>query len=415
MMSRRSGDQPSFIYQFRLDERVPKDHLLRRIDRFVTPALADMHERLQPYYSEIGRPSIDPELIIRMLIVGYCYGLRSERRRRRRRYKPPIGGPVRQLRDSGLFPSTSDLRPRFWAMLHHQPIARAVNSSFIPLSALRTAENMNLEGETVLVTGSTDGVGRLVARRLADQGAYVLVHGRDRHRGEQALERIQASGRGSAVFLPADFSSLAEVRRLAEAVRQNCDRLDILINNAGIGSGGPGAKRETSQDGYELRFAVNYLCGFLLTRLLLPIMTLSKPARIVNVSSLGQHPIDFDDVMLTHGYTGGRAYTQSKLAQIMFTFDLARELDPDTITANCLHPATYMATTMVRQSGVTPISTVEEGAEAILNLAISKELEGHSGEFYSGLSPSRANAQAYDSSARERLRVLSARLTGLAS
>jgi NAD(P)-dependent dehydrogenase (short-subunit alcohol dehydrogenase family) len=118
--------------------------------------------------------------------------------------------------------------------------------------------------------------------------------------------------------------------------------------------------------------------------------------------------------MLTRGYSGGRAYAQSKLAQIMFTFDLARELDPTAITANCLHPATYMATTMVWQSGVTPVSSVEEGAEAILNLAVSKELDGHSGEFYNGLRRSRASAQAYDDRARERLRAFSVRLTGLA-
>src|SRR5437899_2105856 len=110
----------------------------------------------------------------------------------------------------------------------------------------------------------------------------------------------------------------------------------------------------------------------------------------------------------------GRAIAQSKLAQIMFTFDLARELDPETATANCLHPATYMATTMVRQSGVTPISTVEEGAQAILNLAVADELDGHSGQFYNGLRPSKPNPQAYDDAARERLRVLSLRLTGLA-
>jgi NAD(P)-dependent dehydrogenase (short-subunit alcohol dehydrogenase family) len=142
-------------------------------------------------------------------------------------------------------------------------------------------------------------------------------------------------------------------------------------------------------------------------------LMLGKPARIVNVASLGQHPIDFDDVMLTRGYSGSRAYAQSKLAQIMFTFDLARELDPERATANCLHPATYMATTMVRQSGVTPISTVEEGAEAILNLAVADELDRHSGEFYNGLRPSKANPQAYDGTARERLRVLSLQLTGL--
>ena len=185
-------------------------------------------------------------------------------------------------------------------------------------------KNMNLESQTVLITGSTDGVGRLVARRLADQGARVLVHGRDRLRGQRLVDDIEAAGHGSAAFLAADFSSLAEVHRLAGAVRQECERLDILINNAGIGSGGSTGDRQVSQDGYELRFAVNYLAGFLITRMLLPLIVLSKAARIVNVSSLGQHPIDFDDVMLTRGYSGSRAYAQSKLAQIMFTFDLAR-------------------------------------------------------------------------------------------
>ena len=273
--------------------------------------------------------------------------------------------------------------------------------------------SMNIENKTVLVTGSTDGVGRLVARRLADRGARVLIHGRDRARGERLLDEIRAANRGSAAFLPADFSSLAEVRRLAGTVRQDYDRLDILINNAGIGSGGSAGRREVSQDGHELRFAVNYLAGFLLTRVLLPLLIRGKPARIVNVSSLGQHPVDFDDVMLTRGYSGSRAYAQSKLAQIMFTFDLARELEPGTATANCLHPATYMATTMVRQSGVTPISTVEEGAEAILNLAVADELEGRSGEFYNGLRPSKPNPQAYDATARARLLALSSQLTAL--
>src|SRR6266496_6274578 len=162
--------------------------------------------------------------------------------------------------------------------------------------------SMNIENKAVLVTGSTDGVGRLVARRLADQGARVLIHGRDRMRGEQLLKEIRAADRGSAAFLPADFSSLAEVRRLADTVRQECDQLDILINNAGIGSGGSGGKRETSQDGYELRFAVNYLAGFLLTRLLLPLIKKAAPARVVNVSSAGQQALDFADVMLTHAY-----------------------------------------------------------------------------------------------------------------
>lgn len=272
---------------------------------------------------------------------------------------------------------------------------------------------MELAGKTVLVTGSTDGLGSLVARRLADGGARILIHGRDRHRGEALRNAIRASGQ-QAEFFAADFSSLAEVRSLANLVSAHCDRLDILINNAGIGSAGPGGTRESSRDGHELRFAVNYLAGFLLTRLLLPRVVAAAPARIINVSSLGQHPIEFADVMLTHGYSGSRAYAQSKLAQIMFTFDLARELDPTVATANCLHPATYMATTMVRQSGVAPISTVEEGADAVLNLAVSDSVEVGSGLFYNGLRPSRANSQAYDEKARERLRALSLELTGLA-
>jgi NAD(P)-dependent dehydrogenase (short-subunit alcohol dehydrogenase family) len=138
---------------------------------------------------------------------------------------------------------------------------------------------MNLEGKSVLVTGSTDGVGRFVARRLADRGARVLIHGRDRVRGAQLVDDIRAAGFGSATFLPADFSSLAGVRSLAGVVFQNCECLDILINNAGIGSGGATGRRQTSQDGHELRFAVNYLAGFLLTRMLLPLLMLSKPAR----------------------------------------------------------------------------------------------------------------------------------------
>ena len=144
-------------------------------------------------------------------------------------------------------------------------------------------------------------------------------------------------------------------------MRDTNDRLDILINNAGIGTAG--GVREVSADGFELRFAVNYLAGFLLTRLLLPLLRASAPARIVNVSSAGQSPIDFADVMLTRGYSGTRAYCQSKLAQVMHTIDLAAELAGSGVAATCLHPATYMNTTMVRRAGITPVSTVEEGAE----------------------------------------------------
>ena len=196
-------------------------------------------------------------------------------------------------------------------------------------------------------------------------------------------------------------------------MQQATKRLDLLINNAGIGSGGPQGTRQTSADGYELRFAVNYLAGFLLTHLLLPLVRTSTPARIVNVSSLGQQAIDFADVMLTHGYSGSRAYCQSKLAQIMFTIDLARELDGTGVTVNALHPATYMNTTMVRQSGVTPMSSVEQGADAILNLATSAALDGRSGLFFNGQREARADAQAYDPAARQRLKTLSLELSGL--
>ncbi len=269
-------------------------------------------------------------------------------------------------------------------------------------------------GKTALVTGSTDGVGRVVAKRLGEQGWRVLVHGRDRGRGEHVVAEIRDAG-GIADFLTEDHASLAEVRRLAGAVQQATPRLDLLINNAGIGSGGPQGTRQTSADGYELHFAVNYLAGFLITHLLLPLIGKSTPARIVNVSSLGQQAIDFADVMLTRGYSGSRAYCQSKLAQIMFTIDLARELDGSGITVNALHPATYMNTTMVRQSGVTPMSSVEQGADAILNLATAAALEGRSGLFFNGQREARADAQAYDPAARQRLKALSLELSGLSA
>jgi NAD(P)-dependent dehydrogenase (short-subunit alcohol dehydrogenase family) len=272
---------------------------------------------------------------------------------------------------------------------------------------------MTLHGKTFLVTGSTDGVGRDVALELGAAGATVLVHGRNRERGEHVVSEIGKHGNGNVVFYPADLSSLQEVRDLAAAVRRDHERLDVLINNAGIGSRSGGPQRPTSADGHELRFAVNYLAGFLLTRLLLPLIVASAPARIVNVASAGQFPIDFDDVMLTRGYDGGRAYTQSKLAQVMFTFDLAHELDAAGVAVNCLHPATYMDTTMVRESGVSPISTVKEGADAILNLALSDDLAGRTGFYFDRQRISRANPQAYDETARRRLRALSFQLTGL--
>ena len=168
-----------------------------------------------------------------------------------------------------------------------------------------------------------------------------------------------------------------------------------------------------SRDGYELRFAVNYLAGYLLTRSLLPLLERSAPARVVSVSSAGQAPIDFADVMLERRYSGVQAYCQSKLAQIMFTFDLAEELDGRIVSATCLHPATYMPTKMVRAAGVEPISTLEQGVGATLRLVGDPELEGVTGGYFSGLQPGDPHPQASDPAARQQLRELSDRLCGL--
>jgi NAD(P)-dependent dehydrogenase (short-subunit alcohol dehydrogenase family) len=272
---------------------------------------------------------------------------------------------------------------------------------------------MKMHGKTVLITGSTDGVGRYVATQLASAGADVLIHGRDKARAKTLADEIKRAGGGEPKFYQADLSSVADTRKLAEAVLADHRRLDVFISNAGIGSqnGGPG--RQTSADGHELRFAVNYLSGFLLAHLLLPLLKASAPARIVNVASLGQHPIDFDDVMITKGYSGSRAYAQSKLSQIMFTIDLADELKGSGVTVNSLHPATYMNTTMVRAGGITPISTVEQGGEAILHLVTGDDVADKSGLFFNGLNEAKANPQAYDAAARQRLRTLSRELTGL--
>jgi NAD(P)-dependent dehydrogenase (short-subunit alcohol dehydrogenase family) len=270
---------------------------------------------------------------------------------------------------------------------------------------------------TVLVTGATDGLGRLVAEQLAIGGATVLLHGRDPSRGERALEEIRAStGDGLVRYYNADFASLDEVSRLAEEVRAREEYLEVLINNAGIGAGPRGNRvREVSRDGYELRFQVNYLAGFLLATKLLPLLRRSAPARIVNVASAGQSPLDFNDVMLERGYDGRRAYAQSKLAQILFTFELAERLDPAEVTVNALHPASLMNTKMVLESFGNPWTTVEEGAEATLRLAISTDLDGVTGRYFDGLREASANAQAYVPEARRRLWDLSERLVNRGS
>jgi NAD(P)-dependent dehydrogenase (short-subunit alcohol dehydrogenase family) len=255
----------------------------------------------------------------------------------------------------------------------------------------------------VLVTGATDGLGRALAQALADDGHTVLVHGRSEERIADTLAEVG----GGARAYRADLASLAEVDRLADEVLAAEPRLDALVNNAGIGSNVPGGgARQESADGFELRFAVNYLAGYRLTRRLLDRLRESAPSRVVNVSSAGQMAIDFDDVMLERGYSGVRAYCQSKLAQIMFTFDLTEELNDSGVIATCLHPSTYMPTKIVHS----PVSTIADGVEATMRL-LTAPADEVAGRYFNVLREARADPQAYDARARENLRALSDELT----
>jgi NAD(P)-dependent dehydrogenase (short-subunit alcohol dehydrogenase family) len=255
----------------------------------------------------------------------------------------------------------------------------------------------------ILITGSTDDHGKLLARELGAAGATVLLHGRDPVRGEAVRREIaEATGNSRLAFYRADFAGLAQVHRL-----------DVLVNNAGVGFGRPSqAGREVSRDGLELRFAVNYLAPFLLTRRLRPLLVRSTPARAVNVASVGQAPIDFGDPMLERSYDGVQAYRQSKLALVMFTFDLADELLDTGVTVNCLHPATFMPTKMVLDAGVNPVSSIEQGVQATLRLVTDPDLAGTTGQFYNGHGLGQAHPQAHDRDARRRLRELSVQLVG---
>ena len=268
----------------------------------------------------------------------------------------------------------------------------------------------NLSGTTVLVTGATDGLGKRVALEFARRDATVLLHGRNEERATAAMHDIREETNNDELrYYLADFASLGEVRALAARIFSEHDRLDVLVNNAGVIV----PERKVSEDGYELTFAVNYLSHFLLTNLLLPLLQDSVPSRIVNVASAGQSPVDFDDPMLEHGYDGMRAYTKSKLAQILFTFSLDERLRGTGITVNALHPATLMDTKMVLETFGYTMSTVEEGADATFRLAASPELEGVTGRYFEGRREGRANRQAHDAEARRRLWTLSEELCGL--
>ena len=266
----------------------------------------------------------------------------------------------------------------------------------------------SLDGQVALVTGSTSGLGRVLAYQLAELGAEVIVHGRNAEEGAAVVDSIRRTG-GQAHFYAADLGSREAVAELADRLRRDFDRLDLLINNAGVGLAP--RQRLLSADGLELRFHVNYLAGFQLTHLLLPMLRESAPSQVVMVASRTQAEIDFDDVMLERGFDGLRAYAQSKLAQIMFTFDLAPELDGSGVRINAVHPAPVMDTKMMEIAGARPQSTPEDGALSVMNVVLSTE--GWNGRYFHELQPGTARPQAYDPEARARLRELSESLTGV--
>jgi NAD(P)-dependent dehydrogenase (short-subunit alcohol dehydrogenase family) len=270
---------------------------------------------------------------------------------------------------------------------------------------------------TIFITGATDGLGRALAERLALGGATLLLHGRDQLRLDRtAAEIADHANVAKPRTFRADLADLSQVRRLADDVQQAAGRLDVFVSNAGIGSGEPdGHDRRTSVDGYELRFAVNYLAGFLLTIELLPLLRASGPARIINVASLGQQPLDFDDLMLERDYSGVRAYCQSKLAQIMSGFELAERVPADQVTVNSLHPATFMPTKMVLAERGTSVDRLETGVASTERLISDPALAGVTGRFFDRTRDARADPQAYDPAARARLWQVSMELTGQAA
>ncbi len=267
-----------------------------------------------------------------------------------------------------------------------------------------------IKDQTILITGSTDGIGKLTALELAKKEAKVLLHGRNKSKVDQVVDEIKSkSGNEKINGLTADFSSLNEVRKFAEDLKKEYQAIDVLINNAGVGF----ADERYSKDGYELRFAVNYLAPFLLTHLLLPELKKASPSRIVNVSSAGQSPVNFDDIMCEKNFNATQAYCQSKLALIMFTIDLAEKLKDENITVNSLHPGTYLDTNMVRRSNINPWGKPETGADAEVYLATSSKLNNVTCKYFNVKSEARADSQAYDNNARKRLWDLSVELTNL--
>ena len=276
-------------------------------------------------------------------------------------------------------------------------------------------------GKTVLITGGTGGIGRATALGLAAMGAHVAITGRDHERTKAAAGEIRAAGGGQVEEFLADMSSQTEVRRLADETLQRLPRIDVLVNNVG----GYWNTRHVTADGLEWTFAVNHLAPFLLTNLLLDRLEESAPARVVTVSShahsMGR--IDFDDLQGERSYSGASAYNQSKLANVMFTYELARRLPPTSVTANALHPGVVSTSFGAEDPGlvqrlVVPFArpfmkSATQGAATSIFLASAPDLTGVTGQFFSSSKPKKSSEQSYDEAAAARLWQLSADLVGL--
>ena len=278
-----------------------------------------------------------------------------------------------------------------------------------------------MSGRTVLVTGGSGGIGRATALGLAAMGAHLAITGRDRGRTEDAAREIRAAGGGQVAVFVADLSRQSEVRRLAEEVLQGLVRIDVLVNNVG----GYWNTRHVTVDGLERTFAVNHLAPFLLSNLLLDRLAHSAPARVVTVSSNAQAQgrIDFDDLQGEREYSGARAYSQSKLANVMFSYELARRLHGTPVTANALHPG-VVSTSFGAEDPATVqrvfipflrplMKTPARGAATSIHMASAPDLEQVSGRYFADSKPKRSSKRSYDQVAAARLWQVSADLVGL--
>jgi retinol dehydrogenase-14 len=268
-----------------------------------------------------------------------------------------------------------------------------------------------MRNKIILITGSTDGIGRQAAVELAALGATVLIHGRNPARGKVVVEEIQTStGNPKVDLLIADLASLRQVRELAAEIQRRYDRLDVLLNNAGVFMN----ERKLTEDGFELTYAVNHLAPFLLTNLLLDLLKKSAPSRIVTVSSVAhtRGRIDFENLQAEKTFGGYYAYALSKLANVLFAYQLARQLEGTTVTSNCLHPG-VIGTKLLRAGFNMPGASTADGAETLLHLASSPDVEHVTGKYFQNKISISSSPVTYDETLQQKLWMISQKQTGL--